>query len=155
MFSCWENKLQYDKEEKQLFKSRKNDMSSDLYGLIENLREKEDISEFIKSKIDSKEKEKVFYSDLKSKDNILTSFFYVKIIGFLFLASNIIGIFQLIGIKESLEDEALDSIKLYFNGNTTNTTINNTLNFYQKVYSNNAKYLPRLSFFLLLPFYMV
>ena len=138
----------YDEECENMLKSRKKDMTSDLYGLITNLKEKKNIKEFIEAKIDDLDKKKLFYSDLKDNKGKFTIIFLVKIIGFLFLTSNITGIYQLIGIQESLEEEVFDSVKFYFNGNATN----NSINFYQKVYSNNTKKLPGLSFFFILSF---
>ena len=152
-FLPWIKKTEeYNEEYKTLIKSRKKDMIHDLYRIIDNLKEKNDIDEFIKTKIDNRDKTKIFYSDIKDFDSEWTAFFLVKIIGFLFLTSYIVGIFHLIGIKESLEEEALDSIKAYINGNTTNTTNTTNINFYQKVYSNNTKKLPGLSFFFIASF---
>ena len=138
----------YNEELLNLSKSRKKDLTKDLYSLINNLNEKKNINDFIESKIDMLGNVKIFYSELDNKKSKFTLFFLVKIVGFLFLTSHIIGTYQLIGIKSSLEEEVFDSIKMYFNGNTTN----NTINFYQKVYSNNTKKLPGLSFFFLLAF---
>ena len=138
----------YDEECENLLKARKKDMTSDLYVLIHNLKEKKDMKEFIDSKVDELESAKVFYSDIKDNKGKFTIFFLVKIIGFLFLTSHIIGTYQLMGIKDSLEEEVIDSIKIFFTGNTTN----NTIDFYQKVYSNNTKKLPALSFFFILSF---
>ena len=42
----------YKEETERLLKSRKEEMISDLYKIINNLKEKKDINEFIESKID-------------------------------------------------------------------------------------------------------
>ena len=139
-----------NEEKTNLLKSRKKDMASDLYSVINNLKEKKDIDDFIKSKLDAIAKNKIFFSDPKDNKGKFILFFLVKIIGFLFLTSNIVGIFQIIGIQESLEEEIFDSIKLYFNGN--NSTNITTIDFYHKVYSNNTKKLPGISFFFILSF---
>ena len=137
-------------------------MISDLNSIIQNLKEKQDIDEFIRSKLDAIGKNKIFYSDLKDNKGKFTLFFLVKIIGFLFLTSNIVGIFQIIGIQESLEEEIFDSIKLYFNGNNSTNSTNittidftniTTIDFYHKVYSQKS-YQEFLSFLYYL-FYLI
>ena len=148
--SIFKKSMLLNEEKTNLLKSRKKDMTSDLYSIINNLKEKKDIDDFIKSKLDAIAKNKIFFSDLKDNKGKFTLFFLVKIIGFLFLTSNIVGIFQIIGIQESLEEEIFDSIKLYFNGN--NSTNITTIDFYHKVYSNNTKKLPGISFFFILSF---
>ena len=148
--SIFKKSMLLNEEKTNLLKSRKKDMTSDLYSIINNLKEKKDIDDFIKSKLDAIAKNKIFFSDLKDNKGKFTLFFLVKIIGFLFLTSNIVSIFQIIGIQESLEEEIFDSIKLYFNGN--NSTNITTIDFYHKVYSNNTKKLPGISFFFILSF---
>ena len=162
--SIFSKPILYNEEKKNLLKSRKKAMISDLNSIIQNLKEKQDIDEFIRSKLDAIAKNKIFYSDLKDNKGKFTLFFLVKIIGFLFLTSNIVGIFQIIGIQESLEEEIFDSIKLYFNGNNITNSTNSTnittidftnsttIDFYHKVYSNNTKKLPGISFFFILSF---
>ncbi len=160
--SIFSKPILYNEEKKNLLKSRKKEMISDLNSIIQNLKEKQDIDEFIRSKLDAIAKNKIFYSDLKDNKGKFTLFFLVKIIGFLFLTSNIVGIFQIIGIQESLEEEIFDSIKLYFNGNnitnsTNITTIDftnsTTIDFYHKVYSQKS-YQEFLSFLYYL-FYLI
>ena len=150
--SIFKKSMLLNEEKTNLLKSRKKDMTSDLYSIINNLKEKKDIDDFIKSKLDAIAKNKIFFSDLKDNKGKFTLFLLVKIIGFLFLTSNIVGIFQIIGIQESLEEEIFDSIKLYFNGN--NSTNITTIDFYHKVYSNNTKKLPGILSFLFYLFYL-
>ena len=56
----------YKEETERLLKSRKEEMISDLYKIINNLKEKKDINEFIESKIDYL-KNTVLFSDLKKE----------------------------------------------------------------------------------------
>ena len=87
----------YKEETERLLKSRKEEMISDLYKIINNLKEKKDINEFIESKIDYL-KNTVLFSDLK-KEQKCEVFSKVKISGFLFLAFYLMGIYPLIGLK--------------------------------------------------------
>ena len=143
-------KTLYMEETDNLLQSRKREMASDLYGIVENLKSKKNITEFIESKIDYLDNTKLFYSDINDNKNSCILFFIIKIVGFFFLTTYLIGIFQLIGIKDSLEEETFDSIIFFFKGNREN----NTFTFYQKLYSNNTKKLPGLTLFLLCLFYL-
>ena len=141
-------KTLYMEETDNLLQSRKREMASDLYGIVENLKSKKNITEFIESKIDYLDNTKLFYSDINDNKNSCILFFIIKIIGFFFLTTYLIGIFQLIGIKDSLEEETFDSIIFFFKGNREN----NTFTFYQKLYSNNTKKLPGLTLFFIMSF---
>ena len=143
-----DKKTLYKEEIENLLKSRKKELSSDIYGIINNLKQKKDIQEFIEANIDYLDNQRIFFSGINSNMNKKVIFFVVKIIGFCFLTCYLIGIFQLIGIKESLEEEALESIKFYFTGSKSNYTVD----FYHKIYSNCTKKLPSLSLFFILSF---
>ncbi len=132
----------YKEETERLLKSRKEEMISDLYKIINNLKEKKDINEFIESKIDYL-KNTILFSDMK-KEQKCEVFAKVKLFGFIFLAFYLMGIYPLIGLKNSLEVEFLNSIILFFKRNRTST------NFYQRYYLEIS--LPKLSFFFIFSF---
>ena len=135
-------------ETDNLLQSRKREMASDLYGIVDNLKSKKNITEFIESKIDYLDNTKLFYSDIDDKQNSCFIFFMIKIVGFFFLTLYLIGIFQLIGIKDSLEEETLESIIVFIQGSKKD----NTTDFYQKLYSNSTKKLPGLTLFFIMSF---
>ena len=139
-----DKKKLYQEETDELLKSRKDEFISDLHRIIKNLESKKDINEFIESKIDYFKDIKLF-SDIKLEKRCEV-FLYVKICGFLFLSTYLIGIFYLMGVKTSLEGEALDSL-IYFikRDNSTNTTT-----FYERFSLN--KDLPSLSLFFIFSF---
>ena len=134
-------------ETDNLLESRKSEMASDLYRIVDNLKSKKNITEFIESKIDYLDDTRLFYSDINNTNNCIL-FLVIKIIGFLFLTSYLIGVFQLIGVKDSIEEETLESIIFFIQGSKGN----NTIDFYQKLYSNNTKKLPGLTLFFIMSF---
>jgi len=141
-------KTLFMEETDNLLQSRKREMASDLYGIVDNLKSKKNITEFIESKIDYLDNTKLFYSDIDDNQNSCLIFFMIKIVGFFFLTLYLIAIFQLIGIKDSLEEETLESIIVFIQGYKKD----NTTDFYQKLYSNSTKKLPGLTLFFIMSF---
>ena len=73
--SIFKKSMLLNEEKTNLLKSRKKDMTSDLYSIINNLKEKKDIDDFIKSKLDAIAKNKIFFQTSKiTKANLLFSF---------------------------------------------------------------------------------
>ena len=73
--SIFKKSMLLNEEKTNLLKSRKKDMTSDLYSIINNLKEKKDIDDFIKSKLDAIAKIKFFFQTSKiTKANLLFSF---------------------------------------------------------------------------------
>ena len=141
-------KTLFMEETDNLLQSRKKEMASDLYGIVNSLKSKKNITEFFESKIDYLDDTKLFYSDIDDNKSCCYLFLFIKIVGFLFLTTYFMGIYQLIGIKDCLEEEALESIIFFVKGSKEN----NTIGFYQKLYSNNTKELPGLTLFFIMSF---
>ena len=132
-----EEALNFPFQKPNLFSKEREKLSKSIIG---DLKREKDKKKFITKKMDNKIK--ILHSKIKYNNNKFILFFLVKIINFLILIFKMIGIYQLIYIKESFEEEPINSDKLYFIGNTNTNTINNTNYFYQKFYSNNAQILP-------------
>ena len=143
-------KTLYMEETDNLLQSRKREMASDLYGIVENLKSKKNITEFIESKIDYLDNTKLFYSDINDNKNSCILFFIIKIIGFFFLTTYLIGIFQLIGIKDSLEEETFDSIIFFLKEIEIITLLLFIKNYIQIIQRNYQD----LHYFLLCLFYL-
>ena len=133
-----EEALNFPFQKPNLFSKEREKLSKSIIG---DLKGEKDKKKFIGKKMGNKIK--ILHSKIKyNNNNKFILFFLVKIINFLILIFKMIGIYQLIYIKESFEEEPINSDKLYFIGNTNTNTINNTNYFYQKFYSNNAQILP-------------
>ena len=102
----------YEQEKKDLIVLRKKQFFSNLSLIAHSINKKKDINEFLENNKDYLQE--YLLSDI-NKDSRGYIFFIVKIIGLIFVSLNLIGIYQLKGVNETIKDEVIFSIKRFIN----------------------------------------
>lgn len=115
----------YEKEQKDIIILRKKQFFNNLSKISHNLNKKKDIKEFIEDKKDYFQK--FLFSDI-NKSSRCYIFFIIKIIGLIFISSNLVGIYQLMGINETIKDEVIFTVKRFINITMNNTNVTNEIN---------------------------
>ena len=112
--------VQYKEENKKLLQSRKKELFEDLNKIIHNLNKKKDINEFLEDKKNYLSNN--ILSEVKERKRKNVVFFNIKIVGVFFLFLYLIGIYQLIGFNEAIQDEIIYSLKLHYLNKTKEYT---------------------------------
>ena len=142
----------YAKEQEDIIILRKKQFFTNLTKISHNLNKKKDIKEFIEDKKDYLQD--FLLSDI-NKSSRCYIFFIVKIIGLIFISSNLVGIYQLIGLNETIKDEVIFTVKRFINLTMNDThDINNTYYYQEQNFSElyekkTLDQLPDLSLFFL------
>ena len=136
--------VQYKEENKKLLQSRKKELFEDLNKIIHNLNKKKDINEFLEDKKNYLSNN--ILSEVKERKRKNVVFFNIKIVGVFFLFLYLIGIYQLIGFNEAIQDEIIYSLKLHYLNKTKEYT------FYEIYNKKNKHEVPNLSLFFLSSF---
>ena len=148
----------YAKEQEDIMILRKKQFFINLSKIYHNLNQKKGLKEFIEDKKDYLKE--ILLSDIK-KSSRCYIFFIVKIIGLIFISSNLVGIYQLIGINETIKDEVIFTVKRFINltmndNNETNTTYYSQEQNFSEFYEKKAlDQLPDLSLFFYLHFFLM
>ena len=119
----------YAKEQEDIIILRKKQFFTNLTKISHNLNKKKDIKEFIEDKKDYLQD--FLLSDI-NKSSRCYIFFIVKIIGLIFISSNLVGIYQLIGLNETIKDEVIFTVKRFINLTMNDTHDNNNTYYYQE-----------------------
>ena len=135
---------QYAEENKKLLQSRKKELYEDLNKISHNLNTKIDINEFLEDKKNYLANN--ILAEVKERKSKYAVFFNIKIIGVVFLILYLIGIYQLTGLNEAIQDEIVYSLKLHYFNQTKNYT------FYEIYNKKNNHELPNLSLFFISSF---
>ena len=135
---------QYAEENKKLLQSRKKELYDDLNKISHNLNTKKDINEFLEDKKNYLANN--ILAEVKERKSKYAVFFNIKIIGVVFLVLYLIGIYQLTGLNEAIQDEIVYSLKLHYFNQTKNYT------FYEIYNKKNNHELPSLSLFFISSF---
>ena len=86
----------YDKEEKFLLIKRKEELSSKLLNISENLKNKKDIDTFLQDMVN--ETNQLSGDEIDKEMNISCVRFIIKVLGPIFVGLHLIGIFQMNGM---------------------------------------------------------
>ena len=101
----------YKEERKSLLKNKKMSLFYKLTSINQRLEKSVDINDFFIRQINENSNE--MHDSIKNSNSCFLVFI-IKIIGGIFVTLYLIGVFEIIGIMDAIEEELFSSVLLYF-----------------------------------------